>query len=614
MRSLGKYKKLFFIGILILYPWRSFISSQDVIFNATVSATVMEVGERFYLNFTLNTTSVKNLTPPPMGEFLVVSGPSTSQSTSVQIINGKMTRNTEFSYQYILQAVREGTFTIEPATVEAEGKQYQTQPITIQVMKSSKPRQAQPSQSQQATPSTNLTELPEDNLFVRVIPSTTTVYQGQYILATIKLYSKVDLSAIDNVKFPSFTGFFQQEIEVPPLRQLQREVVNGQVYGTGVLKQVLLFPQKSGELTIDPLEIDCQVRQRVRRSPGGFFDDFFDNYENVPQQIYSKPLVINVRAFPEGKPASFNGLTGTYTLQASLDKTDVTENDAITLKLTLSGEGNLVLQNAPHVDFPPDFECYDPKSTPAITNTVSGSRGSKTFEYLVIPRSAGNFRIAPVEIACFDPVNKSYHLLRSPEFEIHVTKSSETEAGTVISGQGKEALKFIGKDIRFIHTDAIKLAPRGKFIFGSLAFILIYGIALLVFLAVFLILRNQRRIRSNAELVKNRRANRMARRRLKQASLAMKRNNPEQFYEEVLKATWGYLSDKLNIPLANLSRETGFENLRKQEITEDLLLNLAKIIDACEYARFAPAASHGQMEEVFREAGSVISRLDQILR
>ena len=598
-------------GILYLLLSAGIASAQDVVFDASVSKKVVEVGERFTLEFTVNARG-RDFVPPPLGEFLVISGPGSSQSTSVQIINGKMTQSVTITYTYMLQAVREGEFTIAPATITVDKKQYQTQPVQVQVVKSTTPRPAQPQQQQ--TPSSTMVDLPDDELFVKVIPSTTTLYQGEYLVVTIKIFSRVDLSAIENVKFPSFQNFFQQEIEIPPLNALKREVVNGVAYGTGVIKQVLLFPQKSGQLVLDPVEIECQVRERVRRSPDDFFGGFFDSYRNVPASIASKPVTVTVKPYPEGAPPSFNGLTGSYTLNASIDRNEVAENEAVTLKLTFTGEGNLVLMEAPRVNFPPDFEVYDPRVTTNITNTAGGSRGTKTFEYLFIPRSAGTFRIPPVDVACFDPVAKSYRELSTPRFDLVVAKAAETESGTVVTGLGKEALKYIGKDIRFIKTGNIRLSRNGARIFGTAWFFSVYLLAFLVFILVFIILSRQRKIRRDAGLVKNRRAGRIARKHLRKASEAMKQQQSERFYDEVLQALWGYLSDKLNIPLSNLSRETGFENLHKYNIDDDLLASLARMIDDCEFARFAPAGTRAQLEDVYREAGRLISRLEQELR
>jgi len=587
--------------------------SDDVKF--TVSAPgIVAVGEQFRLTYTLNSKGDK-FNAPEFDNFYVIVGPSTSYNQSTQIINGKVTRNVSYTYTYILQSTREGKFPIPPATVVVNKKQYSTNSLQIEVVKSKPPQQTKTSATQ-SNNNQGLANIGNEDLFVRVLVSKSDVYQGAHLVATVKIYSRVNLSGFEKVDLPDFNGFYMQEIEIPPLRSLERENINGQIYGTGVIKKYLLFPQYSGNIVIEPVGIECLVQQTVRRTPQSFFDDFFsfNSVQNTKKIISSPEVNINVKPLPAGAPSTFSGMVGTINMIADLDKSSVKENDAVTLIITLNGAGNLKLAEAPVVDFPPDFETYDPKVTTNLKAGVSGTVGSKTFEYLVIPRHAGNYRIAPVKYSFFDTGSRKYKNLSSDEFLIKVSKAEMGEDGNIISGFTKEEVRYLGKDIRFIITGSIKVKEKGKIIFGTPLFFLTHTGLFVLFLLVYVLVRYSAKRNANVILLRNRRANKLAKKRLKSAGSEMRANNAKGFFEEVLKALWGYMSDKLSIPVSELSQENIRQSIEKKTIDKKLIDEFVELVNTCEYAQYAPAAESVSLENIYRKSIKIISKLEQEIK
>lgn len=585
-------------------------TSDDIEFSVSAPG-VVTVGEQFRLIYTLNSKGDK-FNAPEFDNFYVIVGPSTSYNQSTQIINGKVTRNISYTYTYILQSTREGKFTIPSATVVVNKKQYSTNSLQIEVIKN-KPQQQTSTPATQSNNNQGLANIGNEDLFVRVLVSMSDVYQGAHLVATVKIYSRVNLSGFEKVDLPDFNGFYMQEIEIPPLRSLERENINGQIYGTGVIKKYLLFPQYSGNIVIEPVAIECLVQQTVRRTPQSSFDDFFsfNSVRNTKKFISSPEVNINVKPLPAGAPSSFSGTVGSVNMTTDLDKSSVKENDAVTLKITLKGTGNLKLAEAPVVDFPPDFETYDPKVTTNLKAGVSGTVGSKTFEYLVIPRHAGNYRIAPVKYSFFDMGSRKYKSLSSDEFLIEVSKAEVGEDGNIISGFTKEDVRYLGKDIRFIITGPIQVKEKGKIIFGTPLFFLAHAGLIALFLLVYVLVRYSAKRNANVILLRNRRANKLAKKRLKSAGSEMRANNAKGFFEEVLKALWGYMSDKLSIPVSELSQENIRQSIEEKTIDKKLIDEFVELVDTCEYAQYAPSAKSVSLEDIYRKSIKIISKLEQ---
>lgn len=594
--------------LVIILLCNAYARSQEVSFTAE-GPRVVEVGEQFMVSFSLNARP-SSFNPPDMKDFNVLSGPNQSSSTSIQIINGKSSQSNTITYTYYLQASNPGTFTIQPATAVVNKKEYTSNSLSIEVI--GEKSQSQQVPQEEATAAQK--EVPDEELYVRVITDKSSVYQGEHIIATIKLYTRLNISGFGTSEMPDFADFWTKDIETPTQINLQRENVGGVIYNTGIIRKVILFPQKTGDITIEPFKLETYVRQQIN-TPRSIFDDFFGpSYTNVSKMLESKPVVINVKALPAGKPANFSGAVGSLNVESEIDKTNSTTNDAITIKIRIKGNGNLNLMEAPKIDFPPDFDTFDPKITSNINNSASGQAGSKTFEYLIIPRHAGNYRIPPVVFSYFDLNKKQYQTLTTSEFKISVAKGDEEESAPVVSGLSKEDLKILGSDILFIKPGPFKIFPTGKVLFGSIPFFAIYGGSLLLFLLIILFRRAHIKKFQNEELVRNRKANKMARQRLKQAAIHLKQNETESFYESVLKALWGYLSDKLNIPVSELSRETVEKNLSLHVADSNLTADLIGLIDVCEMARFAPSANVQEMDKLYTESVKLISKLEQNIR
>ena len=576
---------------------------------------VIAVGEQFRLSFTLN-ESGSDLQLPDLSNFDVLMGPSTSQSSNFQMINGKTTQSMSFSYIFVLRAKKEGKFTIRPASIKANGKTYESNSLDIQVVKGQAPQsnaggQQNNQQQQEEAPTGNISK---DNLFVRLALDKTNVWKGEQILATVKLYisQNIPLNGFDDVKLPTYEGFWTKEIEVPQQVNFTREVYNGKIYQVGILKKTILFPQQVGTIRISPFEITCLVRQRVRQQQG-FFDDFFDNYRVVKAKVVSDPIAVISKDLPN-QPANFSGAVGNFSFSGALDKSNVKSNEAVTLKLTVNGSGNLGLINAPKIDLPQDFEAYEPKTTDHTAASDKGLSGSVTFEYLFIPRYAGSFTIPPVEFVYFNPNTHQYETRSTETFKINVQKGSDDQNASVVNSYSKEDVKMIGKDIRFIKKNDPKFITKGSSFYASFGFYSIYFLSLIAFAVIFVLNRKKIKESANLALVRNKRANKVALKRLKEAAGFMKNNQAEQFYESVIKALWGYLSDKLSIPVADLNRERASMTLFDRGIDQKTVTELVKIIDDCEFARYAPAAFSGTMNEVYDGAAKVMGIFEKQIK
>lgn len=603
------------IAVVILTFYSLIIFSQNIQFTAS-APKVVAVGENFRLTYSINAKGA-NLSSPSIKDFNIISGPNQSSSSSISIINGQMTQNVSYSYTYFLNATKEGKFTIEPASIEVEGKEYKSNPINIEVIKgqanSHHQQQYNNNNNQQNTQPNSSNDISTEDLFVRVNVDKNNLYVGEHLVATIKVYTKLDLAGIESMKFPSYTGFWSQDIETPAQISLQRENYNGQIYNVGIIKKSILYPQQSGELNISPFELNCVVRQRVQSRQRGFFDDFFGSYQNISKKLLSPKVTVNVKGLPENKHSSFKGAVGNLNMESSIDKTEAKTNDAITIKVKISGNGNLKLIDSPKFNFPPDFETYDPKVTENISNKESGSSGSKTFEYLIIPRHPGNYRIAPVEFTYFDTKSKEYKTLSTDEFNLSIGKG-EGQSSTVMSSFSKEDVKYLGSDIRYIKTKNIKINKDNGYIKNSIYFILAYPILLFGFIFLVILRRKQIKENSNLALVKNKKANKMAKKRLKKASVFLKQNDKEKFYDEILKAIWGYLSDKLLIPVADLSKDRALSELSKFNIELEIIEKLDKLIQDCEFARYFPSKEEGHMENIYLDTINIISNLDNKIK
>lgn len=582
---------------------------------ASVNRNPVSLNDRFQLSYEVNDKG-NNFRPPSLADFNILSGPN--QSTSMQFINGSMSQSLTFSY--ILQPKKEGVFKIEPATIEAGGKIILSNIVTVNVSKAS----GQSSQ-QGAGNDDEKTNISSKNIFFKVSVDKTNVYRGEAIVATYKLYTNVQVVNYGINKVPAFNGFWSQDMEMPQQLSLDRtEVINGITYRVGEIKKVVLFPQQSGTLTLEPMEGECIARIQVKRNKTGspfdifndpFFNDPFSGFggiRDVKFAVKSDPVKINVKELPANAPASFNGAVGRYTLEGTLDKTKLKANDAVTFRLKLSGRGNIKLTEAPVFELSPDIEKYDPEVTDNITVNERGASGTRVFEYLMVPRHQGDYEFGPVTFSYFDLDKKSYVTLSTPSYKLNVERGKD--GGSATTASGKEDFQLLGRDIRFIKTTIPEFRTVRDDFYGTLMFWLL---VLLPFFGVIAMVWYRRHlIATNSDLaqVKSRGATKMARKRLDVASKFLKAGNQNGFYEEINKAIWGYLSDKLRIPVASLSKDVAIGSLKQKGVSDETNNKIVSIIDYCEFARFARMEGQNSPEQIYQDTLAAITKIEDELK
>lgn len=582
------------------------------------------VGEQFKIAFETNVDG-KKFTAPAFDGFTVVGGPFNSTSSSVQIVNGSMSRTVSNSYSYVLRAEREGVFSIGSATMVVDDETVQSEPFSITVVEGDTdaggnvPSGQSPSaQSQQSTTDPQVSG---QDLFFKVIPSKKSVYVGEPMVLTYKLYTKVGVSHVSQSRTPSYAGFWMKEIDSNSLHQ-SSEVVNGIEYTTAEIRKVVLIPQKAGKLTIEPMGLECIVQvvtQRNTQRSNDPFDVFFNDpffsrsYTNVQKNLETPTLHIDVKSLPvDNKPASFMGAVGNYNFSAAIDRDELSTNEAATLTVTVSGSGNVELLNLPAPVFPPDFEVYDPKITSSVDATSNGMSGTKKAEYLIIPRRAGNFSIPPVEFSFFNPAKGTYVTMSSEKMDLMVEKGtggSSSEGGVYASNQ--EDVKYLGSDIRHIMTGRPKWNSINSCFFASTGYFVILAALLLLFIIALALLRKHRRFKQDTVMVRNKQATRVAKGRLRNAYKYLKGGDQNHFYEEMSQALWGYISDKLGIERSVLSMDTVKEAMANKGIGEDLSNQFVDTLNTCEFARFAPGDAAAKMQDLYDRGLDVIMKVEK---
>ena len=598
-------KRIIFLWAMLMMAAIPLWADDEVSFTASAPDAVA-VGDQFRLSYTITTQEVRDFRVPSIKGFEVLMGPSRSTQSSVQIINGKTTSTQSITFTYILMAKTEGEYTIPGATITADGNQMVSNSVKIKVLPADKS-----SQGGQQRGRTGSATISGNDLFITGTINKTTVYEQEAILLTYKIYTQVDLRGFDNVKLPDFKGFHSQEVELPANRRWGLEHYKGRNYQTTIFRQFVLFPQQSGKLTIDAARFDASIAVATQVDPFDF-DSFFNGGGGgymVKKSLFTPKLTIDVKALPD-KPAGFSGGVGDLNISSSINSTSVKTNDAVTVKLVISGTGNLKLLSNPEVKFPEDFEIYDPKSENNFRLTSDGLSGNKVIEYLAIPRNPGDYKIPPVSFTYFDVKSKSYKTLTTEGYDLHVEKGEGNATQTIANFTNKEELKVLNEDIRFIKQNEVKLTPRGSFFFGTTGYWLFYLIPALVFVVFFLIYRKQIAANANVAKVRTRKANKVAVKRLKLAGKLLADNKKDAFYDEVLKALWGYVSDKLSIPMSRLSKDNIEEELRNYGVDDALIAEFLKVLDNCEFARFAPADANQGMDKIYAEALDIISKME----
>lgn len=551
----------------------------------------------------------------PGSDFQVLWGPQSGRSTSVQIMNGKRTKSVQSTYTYVLRPSGTGKFTLDPATAKVKGKEISSEPYAIQVAASGAASSSHQSQqpSGQTTQRQQNVGVQDGDIFLKLDLSRSKVVVGEPIIATLKLYQRVNIAGFENVTFPSFNGFWSQEIEAPTNIEFTREVYDGQIYNSALLRKFILIPQQQGQVKIDPAEMVCLVNIRVSSGGTSIFDGFFDDYRTIRKKVSTAPVTVSVSPLPSGAPASFAGGVGTFEISAKLSKDTLKAHEAASLLVTVSGKGNVTLLEAPKVSFPPDVEVYDTKVSDRVDK--NGLSGSKYYEFPFIPRSHGDFVIEPVKYSYYDVNQGRYVTLETPALPLHVERSNESDAGgIVVSGPSQKDVRTLGNDIRFISTKAPGLGESGKFFIGSPAFFVLVVLIVAMAVACWFVFRKMAARRADVVGMKNRKATKMALKRLHLANTFLKQNLYTAFYEELHKALLGFISDKMNMPVAELSRDRMTDALKEGNVDEKYIETFIGILDACEFARYAPDAGHEAMAAHYESAVDVISAIDSNMK
>jgi hypothetical protein len=591
----------------------------------TASSNVTSVGQNtaFQVTYSLSGGSAESFSAPAFSNFSVVGTSRTSGGGMTIIVNGKMVQsgNGEEKWIYTLVPKAEGKFTIEPAKVKVSGQWISSNSLSIEVTKAAAGKNSNQSQTQDQG---QTAEAGNDDLFVKAQVDKTSALQGEQITVTYKIYTRIPVTQYAINKLSSFNGFWTHDLLDPNSNPKQYvETYNGSKYTVAEIRKVALFAQKSGTLTLEPLEVECIAQVQVQ---GGnsifdkffndpffndpFFKNQFSSVQNVKKKLKSNAVTLTISPLPvASKPSPFSGAVGTFTFTGEADRTRVKQNEAITIKYTVNGSGNINLIEMPQPEFPSDFEVYDPQITDNIS--VSGGKvsGSRTWEYLVIPRNEGKFSIKPIPFSYYDPKLKAYRTLTVPAMDFIIDKGTGGSS-TVYGGNNKQDVEYIGSDVRYMDLRVLPLRPVGWFFFNSLWYYLLLSLPLLAFVAFALIWRRRLKIRSNTALLKNMRATGVARKRLKRSHHHMLKGEHEMFYIELSKALWGYVSDKFTIPLAELSLENVRTALAARDIPDELLDRLIDILNQCEYARFAPADPALSPESMYTSASGMITEIE----
>lgn len=616
-------KKLFCIVAFLLTAIFQ-MSAQNVI--RVEAPDVVAVNEQFNVTFIIEgEKSPSDFQWSSGDDFQLVWGPQKGSSSSIQIINGKRSSSHQTTFTYILIPKATGTFQLPVATALLSGDRISSTQASIQVVSDgasssqSSGKNGGKSSGGGQTSSTGSGEISSNDLFMRLSLSRTEVVIGEPITATLKIYQRANVVGFENAKFPTFNGFWSQETYVPNNIEFKRESLDDKIYNTAVLRTYVLIPQQSGAITIDPAELVCLVNIRTAPSTSNsLFDSFFqDEYRTIRKRVTTPAVKVKVNPLPAGQPASFGGGVGNFGISARLTTDNLKTHDAASLVITVSGRGNVALLEEPKVNFPPDFEVYDTKTTENTDKSNGGTSGSKSFEYPFIPRSHGDFTIDPVEYSYYDVNAGKYVTLRTEPLHVKVAKGKggdSTPVTTVNSGVERKDVKSLADDIRFIFTGKPGLSGSGSFFVGSVFFWILLALMILGATSVYLAFRKVAAMRADVAGTKNRRATKMAQKRLKLAGEYLDKNLYTAFYEELHKALIGFVSDKLNMDMSEISKDNIASALTEGGVSEEQTKAFTDLLDACEFARYSPDGGNEAMRSHYDAALKVISSIDSGLK
>jgi hypothetical protein len=613
--------KLFVISILFVF----FGNLQEVFSQVTCTASAppqVAVGQNFTFTFALNQRAqqIASLNFPG---FDMLSGPNQSSSSSTTIINGQVTQSNTFSYSYTLRAQKEGTFAVPAAIFVVDGNQVKSNSVQIRVVAG---QQAGTPQQQPQQPQQNVRNQPpqtfdKSDVFVRASASKTNPYQGEQVIVTHKLYVGQSVNAgyrVNSAAMPTQSGVWSYTLGDPNAENVaKQEVVNGKKYAVHEIRKTAVFPQKTGEVTVTPMELDFTAGVITNQSSGDpFFDRFFGGRQNVQNynlDIKSNSVQLSVKSLPQNnKPENFSGLVGQFSMSSSLSRAQLKANDAANLTITISGTGNLQHIDPLDILFPSDFDVTEPRVTDNINTKGSTVNGSRIFEYVIIPRNEGNYTIPQAAFSFFDPASNTYKTISTQEFKLEIEKGSGQLSVSTSSSQ--KDIKVLGNDIRFIRTSNFNLKPVGTTFFGSRQYYAALFLPVLLLILFIVIWRKQIELRRDVALMRNKRANKVARKNLKTAKKLLEENNKELFYLEISRALWGYLGNKYRIPVSQLSMDNVSLKLSDIGISTQTVEKFMETLQQCEFARFAPGDSSEIMQDMYREATAFILQNEATMR
>lgn len=590
--------------------------AEEISFVAQAPKSVV-VNQQFKLTFKVNKVKVKEPVLPEFSGFEVLTGPHRSTQQSYQLINGKMQSSESVTFTYILAATDEGEFKIPAASVTVDGKKYSSNPLYIKVLpqeQNSSPGQSGASGNNMVR-NNNSTNITEDDLFVRATLSMAKVYEQEAVLLTYKVYSAVNLTNLSNPT-PDLKGFHIQEVQLPREKQFELEHYNGRNYNTLIWRQFVLFPQQSGELEIPSLTFEGVVAVQTNRSMDPFEMMFNGgpSYVEVKKNLRSNKLMLDVKSLPSGKPGGFSGGVGQFSLSSSISADKVKTNEEITLKINVKGIGNMKLVGAPVIDFPSEFEAYDPIINNKFSLKTNGFSGEKVFEYVITPRASGTYTIPAARFVYFDTNTDSYNVIESEPYTIEVEKGKDATVPASATYIGKEAAKVLASDIRHIKLGDSKKYKGESVFFASTLYYIMYILPFMLFVIYIVMYRKKVAENANISLVRTKKANKVAVKRLKIAKRLLGENKKNEFYDEILKTLWGYMSDKMNIPVSQLSKDNVANELEKYGADNALVTELHAVLNEAEFARYAPGDAALAMDKVYSMAMEVISKMENSIK
>lgn len=582
---------------------------QDVTFVGRTSPSTVRVGDKFQLSYEIN-NEASSIRLGDFSDFSVLMGPSMSSYSSIEYVNGKRSTSITTTYTYILKANKEGQFSIPAARCVVDGKQIQSNEVSVKVVAAdAKVDNGQSNSNSQQGSSNSSSKSVEDIVIVQSL-SHPSVYEGEAVVLTTRIYTRADLDRITDVKYPDLTQFVATDIDKQTQYHFSQEYYNGVLYQMAVASQQVLIPQKSGKIKIDPVDYEFVVKVRSGRR-GGFFDSFFDQVQAVQRRVKSNALTLDVKPLPQSNVKTSGGV-GNYNFKVTVSPDNVDVDNSVQVKVSVSGEGNLRLLSMPKPQFHSDFDTFDPNENLSGEATTKGYKGTRSAEYLIIPRRDGDFEIPSLSFVYFDPQAAKYVTKTQGPFKIHVNKGEGTQQNSTVTfaGGGREQVQYVARDLRYLHTSGNQLSPRNEFFVLSPLFFICILISLIIFFVILFIYRKKVQDMNNVSGVKRRRANKAAMKRLKQAAKYMKEQRREAFFDEVMRALWGYLSDKLTLPLSVLTKDNAKEEMEKHNISSEAADKFMQLLDTCEFARYAPVEMAEPMEKVYAQAEEVIGNID----